>query len=204
MNAKVTLIAAALGLASFTLPAHADVIWIVGNVPQEDENVLLNTGITGPLLTGTLNMSGATVNFSSASGDLVSPSAGQARIEPADGNDPFNSLTFWLADGGTFASAIFNLPGDSGLVEISVSLANGSLLSDSFATGSGENFFTVVAINGDRISSITVSADGSFSDMRQIRLGGYQPGTAVPDSAASVVLVGLGCVALAGLRRRLR
>jgi hypothetical protein len=204
MKTSFTLLAALIGFASSALTAHADIIWYTGNVPQPDENVLLNSGLTGPLITGMLNQSGGIVNFSSASGDLTSPSSGQARIEPAAGNDPFNSLTFWLADGATFTSAIFNLPGDSGWIDIAVAAGSG-LEMQSFETDSGENFFTIVAVNGDFISSITLSTlTGSFSDMRQIRIGGYTPAANVPDSGTSVALVGVGLLALAGLRRKFR
>jgi hypothetical protein len=203
MKSSFTLLAALIGFASSALTAHADIIWYTGNVPQTDENVLLNSGVTGPLITGMLNQSGGIVNFSSASGDLTSPSSGQARIEPAAGNDPFNSLTFWLADGATFTSATFNLPGDSGWVAIAVTAASLSGTA-TFATGAGENFFTIVA-QDDFISSITVSAlTGSFSDMRQIRIGGYTPAAGVPDSGTSVALVGAALLALAGLRRKFR
>ena len=203
MNTKFPFLAAVLLLSSALFVASANAIVITpGNVPQADENVLLTSGASGSILEGTLNQSGAVVYFSSTSGDLTSPSSGQARIEPAAGNDPFNSLTFWLAD-GTFTSAIFNIPGNSGVVSISASYTTdgGTPFVANFATGNGQNFFTVLGL-GDLMTSITVSTTaGSFDDMRQIRIGGYVPVTRVPDHGQSITLLGLSLLAVAGFRR---
>ncbi len=159
------------------------------------------------MIQGTLNQSGGILNFSSASGDLLSPSSGQAKIKAAAGNDPFTSLTFWLADGATFTSAIFNLFGDSGMIDISVSYlpAGGSPLVTSFDTGNGSNFFTVLSGADTRLTAITLStANGTFNDLRQVRIGGYTeqlPAVKVPDNGLSIVLVGLGWLTLASLHR---
>jgi hypothetical protein len=191
----------------FSESAMATPIVIAGNNPQSDENVLLNSGAFGAVIQGTLNQSGGMVNFSSESGDLLSPSSGQARIEAGAGNDPFTSLTFWLSDGATFTSAIFNLVGDSGLVEISVSYLNdgGSPFISSFDTGNGSNFFTVLGGADTLLTQITLStADGSFDDLRQVRIGGFaaQPaGVVVSDNGRSLVLLSLGLLAVAILRR---
>ncbi len=71
----------------------ADIIFALGNNPQpNEENVLLNSGQTAALVTGTLNQSGLTVEFTSTSGNglLTEPASGQARIEGATGNTPFH------------------------------------------------------------------------------------------------------------------
>jgi len=203
MKAKIPILAALLSISPLFLVAPARAISITaGNIPQIDENVLLNNGLSGPVVAGTLNQSGAVVNFSSTSGDLTSPSSGQARIEAAAGNDPFSSLTFWLAD-GTFTSAIFNVPGDAGFVAISVSSTTdgGSPFLTNFDTGNGSNFFTVLGL-GELLTWITVStATGSFDDMRQVRIGGYAPATKIPDHGQSMTLVALSLLAVAGFRR---
>jgi hypothetical protein len=202
MKTNLPPLAALVAFSSLFLAGPASAISITaGNVPQLDENVLLNSGTSGAIVQGTLNQSGALVNFSSASGDLTSPSSGQARIEPASGNDPFSSLTFWLAD-GTFTSAIFNVPGNVGAVDISVSFVNdgGAPFVTDFDTGNGSNFFTVLGL-GDLLTSITVStATGSFDDIRQIRIGGYAPATKVPDRGQSMLLLGIGLFAVSFCR----
>ena len=204
MLLKFPKLAAFSVFTSVLFAASAGAIAITaGNVPKSDENVLLDSGTSGAVIQGTLNQSGAIINFSSESGDLTSPSSGQARIEPAAGNDPFTSITFWLAD-GTFTSAIFNIPGDVGIVDFSVSsTTNGGMpFLTSFDTDSGSNFFTVLGLD-DLLTSITLStANGSFDDLRQIRIGGYaSTATNVPDTAQSIMLLGLGLLAVAGFRR---
>src|SRR6266542_1152402 len=192
----------ALSALFFTASAVAVPIVMPGNHPQTDENVLLNSGVSGAVVQGTLNQSGGIVNFSSESGNLVSPSSGQARIEAAAGNDPFTSLTFWLADGATFTSAIFNLFGDSGLVDIAVSYVSdgGTPLVTSFDTGNGSNFFTIVAGADTLLTQVTLrTMDGSFDDLRQVRIGGYAtkpPVVNIADNGLTLALVGAGLIGL--------
>ena len=72
--------------------------------------------------------------------------------------------------------------------------------------GSGSNFFTLTpTIAGERFLSVTVTADNPlvFTDVAQVRLGGAQLTTAIPDGGATVAMLGLALVGLFGLRRRL-
>jgi len=54
----------------------ADIIFTLGNNPQQpgEENVLLNSGATGSIVTGTLNQSRLMINFKRASKPPVAAS----------------------------------------------------------------------------------------------------------------------------------
>src|SRR5215203_1324665 len=165
-----------------SLTARADIIIAAGNNPQPDENVLLNTGLTGNPIFGTTNQTGFSVRFSSNEA-LTAPAMGQARIEAVDGT--LTNLTIDLP-GATFTSLILNIDAaTAGSVSFLVTEDNGQTTAGTFALGaSGENFFTITAINGQRISSVAFTTDVAMvvtnvDDVAQIRIGGAQQ--AVPE-----------------------
>src|SRR5687768_10210729 len=84
--------------------AHATAILTPGNIPQPDENVLLNTGLTGTQIFGTTNQTGLAVRFT-GNENITAPANGQARIDAAD--DLFTFLRIDVPN-GTFSSLIFN------------------------------------------------------------------------------------------------
>src|SRR5436309_2563378 len=181
----------------------ADIIFTIGNNPQpNEENVLLNNGQTGAFVTGTLNQSGLTVEFTSTSGNglLTEPASGQARIEGATGNTPLSQVSFFLANNATFDDAIFNMFFGSGEATIAVTTLDGVFTFNS-ALGNGQNFFTVVASGGEHISLISLSTAGSFTDLRQVRISGAGV-TTVPDSGSTLSFFGGGLLALALIRRK--
>ena len=87
---------------------------------------------------------------------------------------------------------------------IGVNIDGGFFEDDFTVDANGENFFTVTAINGQLITSISLTAiNGAvFEDVRQVRLGGSDIAETVPEPA-SMVLLGTGLIgAAAGFRRR--
>ena len=75
--------------------------------------------------------------------------------------------------------------------------------------GNGQNFFTVLAINGQQISRISLSSTSGFADVQQVRIsglagndggGGGVPG--VPDGGATLSLLGSALAGLVLLQRQ--
>ncbi|WP_240911420.1 PEP-CTERM sorting domain-containing protein [Paludisphaera soli] len=202
----LSLALALLGFAAAPGLSRADFVVVKANVPQVDENVLLTSGEVGNTITGVTNQTNTGVFITSAAQVLESPSSGQARVE-AETGDLLGLDSINLAGGATFTSLIFNLFSGSGSVVFTINGFDAfnnpeQYTSSAFALGNGQNFFTITAINGERISSVGFSSPGGIDDVRQLRIGGIAP--AVPEPA-SVAMFGLGAGALGlvgAVRRR--
>jgi hypothetical protein len=197
-------------IAAVLLPAvsWANIMFTLGNNPQPgEENVLLNQGETGNTVTGSTNQSHIGVNFSSTQ-TLTIPANGQARIEATSGGSQvaLSDISFALAS-GTFTDAIFNMHiggtiGTSGGTA-TITVVDNFLINSTFTTtlGNGQNFLTVVASNGESITNISIAYPVGFTDLRQVRISGAV--ASVPDSGATVTLLGASVLAVALLRRNL-
>ncbi len=200
----VTRMAGALALVMFAGVAQATVVIQSGNVPQADENTLFSSSgliSEGLTVTGQTNQSGVVFNFTSDE-TLVTPSAGQARIEAV--TNPFSLLMIERADASFFETAIFNLnAASSGTVTISVLNNLGATEGGDFeVTAGGENFFTITTDAVQSIGQITISGV-DLTDVRQIRIGGAAlPGDEPIPEPATYLFVGLGLLAVAATARR--
>jgi hypothetical protein len=182
------------------------------------DNVLFNNDALvrqGPVVQGDFNGAGLgyIIEFTSDSGTGgLQGAGGQAEIEGLVGNNPIMSLTFGLTDNATFTSAIFNIDADAdGFMTVAVDFLGGAgspyeelvPLNDN-----GQNFYHVFALEGNVISSITLSTiDSGFNVARQFRIGGFADasnGTNVPDGGATAVMLGLGMLGLVGIGRTKR
>ena len=176
------------------------VTFTIGNNPQQDEeNILLNSGAMGATVFGLTNQTQIQVAFSSTLDTLVEPSSGQARIEALDG--VLNSITISVPN-GTFHDIILNPFFGSGTANVSVLTANNETFNFDYALSNGQNFLTIVADPGTAIFSVTISAPGGFTDLRQPRISGAATDT-VPEPA-TMLLFGFGLLGTATAVRKIR
>src|SRR5215204_2245589 len=207
-----------LALAIFTIvgvaagTAKADIVVVTGVNNQGTDNVLLNPATNVLTVTGTVGANNLLVNFTSSSGSglLNANPSGQATVSGGTGNTALTQLTFGLANNDTFTRAVFNVNASTGgsvLIHVEGVNITGGFFEDDFTVdANGQNFFTVTAINGQLITSISLTGiNGAvFQDVRQVRLGGSEIVQTIPEPA-SMFLLGTGLLgAAASFRKRFR
>lgn len=188
---------------------------------QPDENLLFNNNPPNGLqILGITNQTNTNVAING--GETLVGNGGQARIEAADGliNSLFTyrgvanqSLGFDFADPAlAFTQTEFRVFVGSGTAtQLTLTFfdTTGHQFQNTFDIPSN-GFFYANAIDGQQIDRFSFAANGSFEDVRQIRIGGVaavNPPTAIvpePTSWALMILGFGGVGALLRQRRNLR
>ena len=204
MRKMIQLVSAAALLIGISTPASAAVTICLGGgcSAQPGSNVLVNAGVPGPTVSGTLNNAPGTVSFTSTE-DLIGLANGQARVGAAE-LVLYNPLTFTYND-GLISALEFNIDAlTNGNVFFSFSggNSNGQVTSLYDIGENGSNFFN--AFNGT-FSSVTMTfTDGAtVSDVGQFRLNAAPSVAAVPEPATwAMMMLGFAAIGFSVRRRK--
>jgi hypothetical protein len=185
--------------------ADATVIFTVGNHPQPgDITILLNSGATGMLVTGTPSGQPSFVVDFSSTQSLSEPAAGIARVSGNPEGTPLNDLTISLENGATYGDLIINpfIGGCSacqgGQATVSVLDNLGITHTFMYTLGIGNNYLTITTADGESIVSTNISG-GSYIALQQPIISELAAATPEPGTYAPLMALALGGLAL--LRR---
>jgi len=177
---------------------------------QPEENLLFGgTGLITEGLTvqGRTDQTALVLDITSSKLLTTTSSSGQAWLEAEVGN--FGSVAFDALDSFTLFEASVNVSGRP-WIPVSVASDDGITETFSYKGSPGQNFFGIMATDGDLINSITVlTPSESIEDIRHIRIGGIDDlrttgdGAPVPEPTSLLLLgTGLGLIGLAAWRRK--
>ena len=217
---KLQLATAASALA-LLMAAPAGATIVIGSGPgtlQPPENVLFtNNPANGTTITGVTNQTATSVTI--RGGETLVGNGGQARAEALDGlvnstasalgGLPASQLSFDLTDPALgFTSSEFRIFVGGGTAT-TATLTFLDTTGEAFTSTLNilpNGFFNAQAIDGQVIDKFSFTTNGTFEDVRQVRLGGIGPITVgvIPEPASwALMILGFGGVgAIARGRKR--
>jgi len=219
---RLTIFASVL-LLSLSGAARADIVFDTGVSNAGTDNVLFNdpaSDVTGGFNfvrghiqgTPTANCASGSLCVDVQSNEALSVNnsgGGQATITAVDNSFALADIFLTIPPGGVYTKIVFALEGfGTGAASqvgfnITATEGNGTVQSSSFTTGSGNTFFTVVAINGQDIRNINLTAtNGQFDTLKQLRIGGFSSGITDAPEPTSIALLSSIVAGVALLRKR--
>lgn len=197
-----SIVFAALAAAAVS-PVQATIVLTPGNNPQPGETnvIFFDQGPTSPILgslgggTDNISVTGTTV----LAGDQLTSLNG---VIKGSGSDLMSATV--TPSGGSLGLLIFDVANVTGSLSISGTDGGGNVFSfGSLPAGIGQNFYTLEAISGETIDSVSVSSTGSFESLSSIRGIFHASSGAVPEpSTWAMILLGFGAIGFAARRGR--
>jgi hypothetical protein len=204
----------ALGLSAGT--ASANIIFSTDPsavLPGGEINILFETPQTGTTITGEVDHTGIGAIFTSLTGQTLQQTAqGQADIfnalNPNGGNVNcatqlslcLTSMDFHLANFLGFGDFMVNLASGVGTATVIANDNQGNTYT--YTLGPGQNFFSLLAVDGQLITDVKVLAPGGFNDYKQPRVSEVQ-GVTLPEPGSLALLGGvLGAIGITARKRR--
>jgi hypothetical protein len=203
----------ALGLSAGT--ASANIIFSTDPsavLPGGEINILFEAAQTGTTVTGEVDHTGIGAIFTSLTGQTLQQNAqGQADIfnalNPNGGNVNcatqlslcLTSMDFHLANFLPFGDFMVNLASGVGTATVIANDNQGNTYT--YTLGPGQNFFSLLAIDGQLITDVKVLAPGGFNDYKQPRVSEVQ-GVTLPEPNVLLLLgTVLGAIGVTARKR---
>jgi hypothetical protein len=220
-----TQLASAVSVFALLMAAPACATVVIGTgagTIQPDENLLFNNNpANGTTVSGITNQTDTLLSITG--GEVLAGNGGQARLQAADGlidtTFAYNGLTgqrlgFDFIDPAlAFTQTEFRIfVGGGTATQATLTFLDtaGQQFQQTFVIPSN-GFFNAQAIGGQQINYFSIATNGSFQDVRQIRIGGVSdmlnpPAGVVPEPETWALMIlgfgGIGAV-LRHRRRRL-